>query len=128
MWASCGAQVVLTQLRKSPADWKAAKRALERHLADAGEFDYSEPVAALWPPFGAAGKGGVSVADALAHRAGVPRTGASAAAFIRLFRAKDGNPEPCNTNPMQGTVCGTSGVLSDLAYPIVFESTPTKFG
>lgn len=47
--------------------------------------------------------------------------------FIRLFRAKDGEPEPCS--PAQfGKVCGTSGCLNQLQYPIVFEATPTKFG
>jgi hypothetical protein len=47
--------------------------------------------------------------------------------FIRLWRASAGQGEPCS--PMNyGPVCGTSGVLSDLAYPIVYEHTPTKFG
>jgi len=49
--------------------------------------------------------------------------------FIRLWRANPGEEEPCNNQvPFQGTVCGTSAVLSDLAYPIVFEAQPTHFG
>ena len=47
--------------------------------------------------------------------------------FIRLWRAKDGQPEPCSSSEY-GPVCGTSGVLCDLAAPVVFEATPTKFG
>lgn len=47
--------------------------------------------------------------------------------FIRLYRAADGQPEQCSPESY-GPVCGTSGVLSELAYPLVFESTPTKFG
>lgn len=47
--------------------------------------------------------------------------------YIRLYRAADGQQEQCS--PISyGPVCGTSGVLSDLAYPIVYEATPTKFG
>ena len=41
-------------------------------LVEAGKVDPDEPMATYWPEFGAAGKDGVSVADALAHRAGVP--------------------------------------------------------
>ena len=47
--------------------------------------------------------------------------------FIRLFRAKEGQDEPCSGAAF-GNVCGTSGCLSDLQYPIVYEATPTKFG
>ena len=47
--------------------------------------------------------------------------------YIRLYRADTGAAEQCSP-ASYGPVCGTSGVLSDLAYPIVFESTPTKFG
>ena len=47
--------------------------------------------------------------------------------FIRLWRAKAGEPEPCSP-ASYGPVCGTSGILSDIAYPIVYEATPTKFG
>lgn len=47
--------------------------------------------------------------------------------FIRLWRAKEGQDEPCS--PKQyGTVCGTSGCLNELEYPIVYKATPTKFG
>lgn len=47
--------------------------------------------------------------------------------FIRLKRANAGEPEPCS-GPQYGNVCGTSGCLNDLQYPIVYEATPTKFG
>lgn len=47
--------------------------------------------------------------------------------WIRLWRAPPGQPEPCSPAEY-GPVCGTSGVLCDLAYPIVYEATPTKFG
>lgn len=47
--------------------------------------------------------------------------------YIRLWRANPGEAEPCSPDEY-GPVCGTSGVLSDLAYPIVYEATPTKFG
>ena len=47
--------------------------------------------------------------------------------FIRLWRAKDGEPEPCSPAEY-GPVCGTSGILNYIAHPIVYEATPTKFG
>jgi cathepsin L len=47
--------------------------------------------------------------------------------FIRLWRAKAGQPEPCSPAEY-GPVCGTSGLLNDIQYPIVYEATPTKFG
>jgi len=40
-------------------------------LVEAGLLDLDAPLAQLWPEFGAHGKGGVSIGDALAHRAGV---------------------------------------------------------
>ncbi len=41
-------------------------------LADRDLFDYEAPLAALWPAFGAHGKDKVTVAQTLAHQAGVP--------------------------------------------------------
>lgn len=41
-------------------------------LAEAGSLDLDAPVAAYWPEFAAAGKDAVTVADLLAHRAGLP--------------------------------------------------------
>ncbi len=41
-------------------------------LVDRGLLDYGQPVAEIWPEFAAAGKGRVTLADLLAHRAGVP--------------------------------------------------------
>jgi CubicO group peptidase (beta-lactamase class C family) len=41
-------------------------------LADRGLFDYEAPLADLWPEFGAHGKDRVTIAQTLAHQAGVP--------------------------------------------------------
>jgi CubicO group peptidase (beta-lactamase class C family) len=41
-------------------------------LADRGELDLDAPVAAYWPEFAVAGKGGVLVRHVLAHTAGLP--------------------------------------------------------
>ena len=41
-------------------------------LVDQGRLSYDQPVAELWPAFGAEGKGRVTVAQALSHQAGVP--------------------------------------------------------
>ncbi|MFZ4120362.1 MAG: serine hydrolase domain-containing protein [Caulobacterales bacterium] len=41
-------------------------------LADQGAIDLEAPVADIWPEFGAHGKDKVSIADAMAHKAGVP--------------------------------------------------------
>jgi CubicO group peptidase (beta-lactamase class C family) len=42
-------------------------------LADRGRLDYDDPIARHWPEFGAAGKGRVTVRQALAHLSGVPQ-------------------------------------------------------
>jgi len=41
-------------------------------VADRKLLSYDDPVAALWPAFGARGKGDVTIAQAAAHQAGVP--------------------------------------------------------
>lgn len=41
-------------------------------LADRGQLDFDEPVAAYWPEFAANGKERITVAMALSHQAGVP--------------------------------------------------------
>jgi CubicO group peptidase (beta-lactamase class C family) len=41
-------------------------------LVDRGLMDYEAPVAALWPDFGVRGKDRVTIAQTLAHQAGVP--------------------------------------------------------
>lgn len=41
-------------------------------LADKGLLSYDDTVASLWPAFGAHGKDGVTIGQALAHQAGVP--------------------------------------------------------
>jgi CubicO group peptidase (beta-lactamase class C family) len=51
---------------------KGAMAILMLRLVDQGRLDLEAPVAAYWPEFGAAGKGSVTVREALSHRAGVP--------------------------------------------------------
>lgn len=41
-------------------------------LADHGAFDYEAPLASLWPAFAAHGKDKLTIAQTLAHQAGVP--------------------------------------------------------
>ena len=40
-------------------------------LVEQGKLDYDAPVARYWPEFAAAGKGGITVREAVAHRAGL---------------------------------------------------------
>ena len=47
--------------------------------------------------------------------------------FIRLLRAKTNGTEPCNSAVNGAQVCGTSGCLNDLTYPIVYKAPPIKF-
>ena len=47
-------------------------------LADRGLIDYDAPVAEYWPEFGANGKSGITVRDALRHRAGLAHLNAAA--------------------------------------------------
>ena len=51
---------------------KAMVATLLLQLVDDGLVSLDEPVAASWPAFGAAGKGGATVRHALSHQAGVP--------------------------------------------------------
>jgi len=48
--------------------------------------------------------------------------------YVRLWRALPdlGEVEPC-APASYGAVCGTSGVLSDIHYPLVYEATPLPF-
>jgi len=41
--------------------------------AERGLIDYDTPIAAYWPEYGAKGKAGTTVRDALTHRAGIPQ-------------------------------------------------------
>ncbi len=41
-------------------------------LVDQGRLDYDQPVAEIWPEFAQAGKGAVTLAQALSHQAGLP--------------------------------------------------------
>jgi CubicO group peptidase (beta-lactamase class C family) len=45
---------------------------LAHRLIDAGLLDPTRPVAAYWPDFASEGKGAITVADVLTHRAGLP--------------------------------------------------------
>ncbi|MFW6413640.1 MAG: serine hydrolase domain-containing protein [Oceanicaulis sp.] len=51
---------------------KAVTALVVAWLVDQGRLDYDAPVAAVWPEFSAAGKGGVTLAQALSHQAGLP--------------------------------------------------------
>jgi CubicO group peptidase (beta-lactamase class C family) len=51
---------------------KAMAALMIARLVDEGRLDYDQPVADLWPEFATAGKGAVSVAQALSHQAGLP--------------------------------------------------------
>lgn len=46
--------------------------------------------------------------------------------FIKLWRALEGETEPCSP-ASYGPVCGTSGILSDLQYPLVTDIAPLPF-
>jgi len=50
---------------------KAMASLMIARLEDAGGLDYDQSVADLWPEFAAAGKGAVSVGQALSHQAGL---------------------------------------------------------
>jgi CubicO group peptidase (beta-lactamase class C family) len=51
---------------------KAISAIIVAQLHDHGLIEYDAPVAALWPAFGAHGKERVTIAQAMAHQAGVP--------------------------------------------------------
>ena len=51
---------------------KAMAALMVATLADAGALSYDQPVADLWPAFATAGKGAVTIAEALSHQAGLP--------------------------------------------------------
>ena len=51
---------------------KGVSAAVLAMLADQGLIDYDAPLAELWPAFGARGKNNVTIAQTLAHQAGVP--------------------------------------------------------
>lgn len=49
-------------------------------LAERGALDYDDPIVTYWPEFGAHGKEGITIRQALTHTAGIPQRGASGAA------------------------------------------------
>ncbi|WP_292226247.1 serine hydrolase domain-containing protein [Brevundimonas sp.] len=51
---------------------KAVMALLAATAVEAGELDYDQAVASLWPEFGAAGKQDVTVAQLLSHQSGLP--------------------------------------------------------
>lgn len=51
---------------------KAFVALLALRLVDSGLLGLDDPIASVWPEFGAAGKTGVTLRQALCHRAGVP--------------------------------------------------------
>ena len=51
---------------------KAVMALLMATAVEAGQIDYDQTVASLWPEFGAAGKQEVTVAQLLSHQAGLP--------------------------------------------------------
>ncbi|HEX7757991.1 MAG TPA: serine hydrolase domain-containing protein, partial [Caulobacteraceae bacterium] len=51
---------------------KAVTATAVAQLVDRGRLSYDDAVASVWPEFGAAGKGAVTVAQVLSHQAGLP--------------------------------------------------------
>ena len=51
---------------------KAVTAVMMARLVDAGRLAYAQPIADVWPEFAAAGKGAVTVEQALSHQAGLP--------------------------------------------------------
>ena len=51
---------------------KAATAVAVARCVDAGLIAYDQPVADLWPEFGAAGKGAITIAQVMSHQAGLP--------------------------------------------------------
>ncbi|MBL1073819.1 beta-lactamase family protein [Nocardia sp. 2] len=54
-------------------------------LADRGLLDYDVPVAEYWPEFGRAGKGSITIAEVLTHRAGLSSVGAVAGSLEEML-------------------------------------------
>ena len=50
---------------------KAIAALLIARLVDSGRLDYDAPVASVWPEFGAAGKGQITIGQAMSHQAGL---------------------------------------------------------
>ena len=51
---------------------KAVTALIMARLVDQGRLNYEQPVAAVWPEFGAAGKAAITVGQMLSHQAGLP--------------------------------------------------------
>jgi len=50
---------------------KAVTALMIARLVDAGKLDYEQTVASVWPDFGQAGKGAITVGQAMSHQAGL---------------------------------------------------------
>jgi CubicO group peptidase (beta-lactamase class C family) len=51
---------------------KAVMALMIARLVEAGKLAYDQPISQIWPEFGQAGKGAITVAQALSHQAGLP--------------------------------------------------------
>lgn len=51
---------------------KAVAALMIARLVDAGKLDYGQTVASVWPEFAQAGKGSVTIEQAISHQAGLP--------------------------------------------------------
>ncbi len=51
---------------------KSVSALMIARLVDAGRLDYGQTVASVWPEFGQAGKGAVTIEQAISHQAGLP--------------------------------------------------------
>ncbi|WP_029930398.1 EstA family serine hydrolase [Nocardia otitidiscaviarum] len=72
-WAEPGRRWGADTMALSYSTGKGVAATVINRLADRGVIDYDAPVAEYWPEFAAAGKGDITVRQALAHRAGVQR-------------------------------------------------------
>jgi CubicO group peptidase (beta-lactamase class C family) len=72
--ADTGRTVPFTDTTLTPvfSTGKAVMALLIATAVEAGELDYEQTVASLWPEFGAAGKQDVTVAQLMSHQSGLP--------------------------------------------------------
>jgi CubicO group peptidase (beta-lactamase class C family) len=67
-------------------------------LADRGLIDYDTPVAEYWPEFGANGKAGITVRDAMRHRAGLSQLNGVSKAELLDHRAMESRLAAASVN------------------------------
>lgn len=88
---------------------KAVTAIVVAKLVNDGKLDYDAPVAKIWPEFAAAGKGEVTLAQALSHQAGVPGFPAEAGMSAQTWLDWDATTEKLAAlAPLwpPGTACG----------------------